>query len=73
MIELYKPVKRRTRSPHRRGRRVIVSLLPGDLLAFRDERSRTEFVLPIGAAYDVAVKVHVAAMKAARKAARGRQ
>lgn len=72
MTPLSKPVRRRTLLPHRRGKRVVVSLLPGDLLSFRDERSRREWYLPIGHAYDVAVKAFVAAQRAQRRKARAR-
>lgn len=73
MTELNKPVSRRTRLPHRRGRRVIVTLHPGDVLSFRDERTRAEFFLSVGAAYDVAVKLYVAAKKTERRAAAGKR
>jgi hypothetical protein len=69
---LAKPVRRRTLAPHRRGRRVVVSMVPGDVLTFRDERTRTEYSLPVGFAYDMAVKLHVAAKRAEKKRARRR-
>lgn len=70
MTDLDRPVTRRTRLPHRRHRRLIVSLLPGDVLGLREERTRTTWYLPIGAAFDLAVKLAVRARREQRK--RGR-
>ena len=58
MTDLTKRVKRRTLTPHR-GRRIVVSLLPGDVLSFREERTRKEFLLSIAGAYDYAVMLEV--------------
>ena len=44
MTDLKKPIKRRTLAPHP-GRRIVVSLLPGDVLSFREERTRKRFLL----------------------------
>jgi hypothetical protein len=48
-----------------------VTLLPGDVIALREERSRSTFYLPIGAAFDCAVKMYVAARRAEKKRSRG--
>ena len=69
MTDLKCKVKRRTVS-HHRGRRIIVSLIPGDVLSFREERRRGEYLLSIGGAYDYAVMLEVERRKAARIAAR---
>lgn len=55
-----KPVIRRCRATYgRQNRRIVVGLFPGDLLRFREEKSRTWFDLPIGMAYSLAVKAEV--------------
>lgn len=66
---LTKTITRRGLIPHR-GRRMVVTLVPGDLIGVRPERTRTTFYLPIMAAYSVAVKMHVAAQKAVKQALR---
>ena len=58
MTDLTKRVKRRTVHPHR-GRRIVVTLHPGDVLGFRHERLRKEFLLSVGGAYDYAVMLEV--------------
>lgn len=72
MTELNKPVTRRTRLPHRRGRRLVVTMLPGDVIELREERTRTAFYLTIGAAFDVAVKMYVAAKRAEKRKGRAK-
>lgn len=50
MTTLLKPVRRSTASApifERGHRRVVVTLLPGDCIGFRLERTRREYVLPI--------------------------
>ena len=69
MTDLRKRVKRRTISAHR-GRRIVVSLLPGDVLGFREERTRKEFLLSVAGAFDYAVLLEVARRKAEKKARR---
>lgn len=73
MTPLTKRVKRRTIAPHR-GRRIVVSMLPGDVLSFREERTRREYVLSIAGAYTYAVMLEVERRKrdkaAKRKGAR---
>lgn len=69
MTDLHKPVKRRALIPHR-GRRIVVSLEPGDLIGLREERTRTTYYFPIAAAFDFAVKMHVAALR--REKAKGK-
>lgn len=66
MTDLHKRVKRRTLSNHR-GRRIVVSLLPGDVLSFREERTRHEYLLSIAGAYDYAVMLEVERRKRERK------
>lgn len=67
---LNKTVKRKTFGSHR-GRRFIVTLEPGDVIGFRAERTRKTFYTTLAACYDMAVRQHVAAEKAAKKKKRG--
>ena len=73
MTDLTKRVKRRSFASYR-GRRIVVSLLPGDVLGFREERTRREYLLSISGAYTYAVALEVERRKrekiAARKAKR---
>lgn len=69
MTDLKKRVSRRGTIPHR-GRRIVVSLEPGDLIGLREERTRKTYYFPIAAAFDFAVKMYVAAARAAKKSAR---
>lgn len=70
MTELTKRVKRRTIGRVRGGRRIVVSLHPGDVLGFREERTRKEYLLSISGAYTYAVMLEVQRRKAERAAAR---
>lgn len=66
MTDLKRAVRRRTIGLHR-GRRIMVSLEPGDLLGLRQERChRTEFIT-LAACYDMAVKARVASERQANK------
>lgn len=58
MTDLKKPVRRRTIGLHR-GRRIMVSLEPGDVLGLRQERCRRTEYLSLAACYDLAVKQRV--------------
>lgn len=62
MTDLNRRVKRRSLVPHR-GRRIVVSLEPGDLIGLREERTRKTYYFPIAAAFDFAVKMYVAAQR----------
>jgi len=70
VTDLKRPVSRRTSLPVDRRYRVVVTLLPGDLIAFRLERTRKSFVTTLRACYELAVQVHVAAERAAKKKAK---
>jgi len=63
---LNKQVKRITSMPHR-GRRTVVILAPGDVIGFRAERTRSIYWISLAACFDMAVKLEVAAQKAARR------
>ena len=69
MTDLTKRVKRRTIAPHR-GRRIVVSMLPGDVLSFREERTRKEYLLSIVGAYTYAVMLEVERRKREKAAKR---
>ena len=58
MTPLTKRVRRRTLTPHR-GRRIVVALMPGDVLGFREERTRREYLLSIAGAFEYAVRLEV--------------
>lgn len=67
--ELRKAVSRRTAAPHR-GRRVVVTIAPGDVIGFREERTRKTYWITLGACFDMAVKLEVARLKAEKKKGR---
>lgn len=69
MTDLTKRVKRRTITGYR-GRRIVVSLLPGDVLSFREERTRQEYLLSIQGAYIYAVQLEVERRKREKAAQR---
>ena len=48
MTDIRKPVSRRTVGPNYMGRRVVVSLLPGDVIGVREERTRRTYTAPVG-------------------------
>jgi len=68
MTPLTKPVRRVTLLRVDRSRQAVVSLEPGDLITIRLKGTRTTEVIPIGAVYDLAVKIRVRAEKAERLA-----
>ena len=70
MTDIRKPVHRRTVSPNYMGRRIVVSIEPGDVLGFREERTRRTFRLPVSACWQFAVKLAVAADKAEKRRAK---
>ena len=69
MTPLLKTIARRTINPHR-GRRIVVTLEPGDLIGLRHERTRRTEYVPIAAIFDYAIKARVMAERAARKKGR---
>ena len=71
MTSIRKPVTRRTVEPYdHHGRRVVVTLEPGDVLALRWERTRKTFRAPINAVMRAIVLWNVDAERAAKRAAR---
>ena len=69
MTDLTKRVKRRTNATYR-GRRVVVSLIPGDVFGFREERTRREYLLSVSGAYTYAVMLEVERRKLEKAAKR---
>lgn len=70
---LHKPVARKAAFTKDAGRRLVVTLCPGDTITLRAERTRTEYTVTIGAVYSMAVKQAIAfkrAEKAKAQAAR---
>jgi len=66
MTDLKRAVRRRTIGLHR-GRRIMVSLMPGDVLGLRQERCRRTEYLSLPALYDYAVKARVLAERNAKR------
>ena len=66
--ELRKTVKRKTANAHDyRGKRLVVTLYPGDTIGFREERCRKEFQAPLSKVYRQVVKWNVDAEKTKKK------
>lgn len=72
MTNLNKPVRRRGCVPYR-GRRIVVSMEPGDLLGFRLERTRRTEYLPISACYERAVIARVLRERAEKRKLKGKK
>lgn len=69
MTPLVKPVHRRGMMPYR-GRRIVASLLPGDVLGLRLERTRRTEFLSLAGCYERAVMIRINSERAAKKAAK---
>lgn len=71
MTPLRKPVTRRTVEPYdHQGRRVVVTLEPGDVLALRWERTLRTFRAPVNQIMRAVIQWTVETERAARRAAR---
>lgn len=61
MTELTRKVSRRTRAPYsvlfREPRPIVASLIPGDLLQFREAGRRDTWEIPISSAFKYAVRL----------------
>lgn len=66
-----KPVRRKTVGTHR-GKHFIVTIAPGDVIGFREERTHKTYWMPLAACFDMAVKMEVAAQRAAKLAKKRR-
>ena len=68
MTPLRKRVSRRTVEAHNwQGRRLVVTLYPGDVLEFREERCRKVFSASIKDVFQTVVKWNVATARAERR------
>lgn len=56
-----------------RLRKLVVTLLPGDVLELRPAGCRQRYLIPLGHCYSIAVKMAAAALVAERKAKRKRK
>jgi hypothetical protein len=56
MTPFAKTVRRITEKPVSRGRRIVVSLEPGDIVGVREERTRKKYNLTAAAIWSLAVK-----------------
>ena len=66
--ELRKPVVRRCAEAHdHRRKRLIVALEPGDVLSFREERSRKRFTAPLSRVFRQVVIWNVEAERSQKK------
>lgn len=67
---LLKRIERETFSILRSRRVIVVGLLPGDLLEFREKGRRKRYLLPVAAAMWTAIKAEVALEKRLKAEAR---
>ena len=68
MTELRKPIKRRTVEPCATvRRRLVVAMLPGDVLAFREEGRRRWYSAPIAKVFITVAQWNVDAERAERR------
>jgi hypothetical protein len=70
MTKLLKNVRRETGRVYDRGRSLIVTLEPGDVIGFRPKGTRKTWKTTLGACFLMAVKAQVDADRIAKKAAR---
>jgi hypothetical protein len=77
MTSLAKPVRRKTRgafnvlySGARNARPIVVALVPGDVIEFRELGRRQRYLLAVDTAFKVAVRLHAQHEAAERRAAR---
>jgi hypothetical protein len=80
MTDISRPVKRRTAGTYsvlscspRKARRIIVSILPGDVLEFREHGRRLRWVLAIDSAFKYAVRCKALAEAAERRRRKGKR
>jgi len=70
MTELRNIVKRRTAERCYSGRRLVVMLMPGDVIGLKEERCRKVFFSPLSRVYSAVVRWNVEAERIAKKKAR---
>jgi hypothetical protein len=72
MTPLQKPVRRLSQSNGVNRRQYIVTLAPGDIIGFRDARTRTTYWTPLALCYAQAVRAEVARQRAEKSITRKR-
>ena len=71
MTDLRKLVKRKTITPFgHRGRRLVIMLMPGDVIGIKEERCHRVYGAPASKVFSVLVRWNVEAERAAKKAAK---
>jgi hypothetical protein len=70
MTELKKPVRRVSIANGVNRKRFVITLAPGDVVGFRDVRTRKTFWTSLACCYQLAVKQTVASERAERAAAK---
>jgi len=74
MTDLSKSLTRRLNATVRddgKSRRLVITLYPGGVIGLRPEKTRREELLPVAAAYSMAVKMRVAQETAVRQKVKG--
>jgi len=69
MTKLNKPVKR-TAEGVLRGKNLVVTLYPHNVIGLRQLRCKKEYTLPLITIYNQAIRAEIESKKAAKKAAR---
>lgn len=79
MTNLNRPLVRRTRGTYsvlyvgsRRARQIVIALLPGDVLEFRESGRRSRWQIPIDSAFRYAVHCQALASRSARRRRRNK-
>lgn len=71
MTSLEKPVRRKTRGAYSvlytRPRQIVVSLMPGDFLEFREAGRRAKYMLTIDGAFKIAARKQALEQAAEKK------
>ncbi len=73
MTDLRRIVKRKTIYPCYSGRRLVVLLMPGDVLGLKEERCHKVFTAPLSKVFAMVVRWTVDAERAERKKNRKRR
>jgi len=67
---LDRPVARQTIARCGDRRQLIITLYPGDVMGLRPKQTRKEYTIALSAVYSLAVKMHLAALRAEKAKAR---
>lgn len=60
---LHKSVARKSNGNGPNRRRFVITIEPGDVIGFRDERRRKTYYLSLAGCYEMAIKAEVAAKR----------